>query len=374
MHGIKVLMAKNYIDNLSEEVKKGQREKAAQGHWPTVAPVGYLNNRMTHRIEVDPVRGPLVARLFELYATGEHSLKAITRTADEIGLRHPRADRRMTKSEIHRMLGRLIYTGDFVWLGQLYKGSHPPFITRATFDQVQAVLQRKPRARYPRQRHAFMGLLTCARCGCALTAEKKKAKYVYYRCTGYHGVCGNTYIREEQLARQLASVVAPIQIPPAIADDLAEALRVTEAEADVYRAEALRQLDQRRRVAVSKLDRGYDDYVGGKVSGEFWERKSQEWEAELQAIDAERARVNQPRTPIVATAAHILELAKQAVFLYETQDRAKQRRLLETVLSNCTFDRGTLCPTYTKPFDLLVRGNETGDWRGRRDSNPRPPA
>jgi site-specific DNA recombinase len=32
MHGIKVLMAKNYVDNLSEEVKKGQREKAAQGH------------------------------------------------------------------------------------------------------------------------------------------------------------------------------------------------------------------------------------------------------------------------------------------------------------------------------------------------------
>src|ERR1700674_5103939 len=68
MHGIKVLMAKNYVDNLSEEVKKGQREKAAQGHWPSVAPIGYLNNRATHRIEVDPVRGPLVARLFELYA------------------------------------------------------------------------------------------------------------------------------------------------------------------------------------------------------------------------------------------------------------------------------------------------------------------
>ena len=28
MHGIRVLMAKNYIDNLSEEVRKGMREKA----------------------------------------------------------------------------------------------------------------------------------------------------------------------------------------------------------------------------------------------------------------------------------------------------------------------------------------------------------
>src|SRR3546814_508944 len=31
MHGIKVLMAKHYIDNLSEEARKGQQEKAEQG-------------------------------------------------------------------------------------------------------------------------------------------------------------------------------------------------------------------------------------------------------------------------------------------------------------------------------------------------------
>jgi DNA invertase Pin-like site-specific DNA recombinase len=33
MHGIKVLMAKNYIDNLSEEARKGMQEKAEQGIW-----------------------------------------------------------------------------------------------------------------------------------------------------------------------------------------------------------------------------------------------------------------------------------------------------------------------------------------------------
>jgi site-specific DNA recombinase len=43
MHGIKVLMAKNYIDNLSEEARKGQQEKAEQGIWPTKTPLGYWN-------------------------------------------------------------------------------------------------------------------------------------------------------------------------------------------------------------------------------------------------------------------------------------------------------------------------------------------
>lgn len=35
IHGIKVLMAKNYIDNLSEEVKKGMLQKASQGEYPS---------------------------------------------------------------------------------------------------------------------------------------------------------------------------------------------------------------------------------------------------------------------------------------------------------------------------------------------------
>jgi site-specific DNA recombinase len=34
--GIKALMAKNYIDNLSEEVTKGMQEKAAQGTYPSI--------------------------------------------------------------------------------------------------------------------------------------------------------------------------------------------------------------------------------------------------------------------------------------------------------------------------------------------------
>jgi len=44
IHGIKVVLAKNFIDNLSEETSKGMSEKAAQGNWPSKAPYGYLNN------------------------------------------------------------------------------------------------------------------------------------------------------------------------------------------------------------------------------------------------------------------------------------------------------------------------------------------
>jgi hypothetical protein len=108
---------------------------------------GYVKNRETHRIDVGAARGPLVARVFERYATGDYSRKAITKLAFEMGLRHPRGDRRMTKSEVRRMLQRLVYTGEFMWMDKKYVGSHEPLITRETFDGVQAALRGRP----PRQ-------------------------------------------------------------------------------------------------------------------------------------------------------------------------------------------------------------------------------
>ncbi|MEK6536630.1 MAG: recombinase family protein, partial [Actinomycetota bacterium] len=54
VHGFKVLLAKNYIDNLREETAKGMLEKAQQGEFPDRAPLGYKNNKETHRIDVVP--------------------------------------------------------------------------------------------------------------------------------------------------------------------------------------------------------------------------------------------------------------------------------------------------------------------------------
>src|SRR5260370_3455371 len=78
MHGIKVLMAKNYIDNLSEEARKGMQEKAEQGFWPTIAPLCYRNvvgAGGKKIIETGPASAPLIARLFAWNATDQLSLK-----------------------------------------------------------------------------------------------------------------------------------------------------------------------------------------------------------------------------------------------------------------------------------------------------------
>lgn len=72
-HGMDVLIARRYIDNLSEEVQKGLRTKAAQGLWPSFAPLGYRNLVRADGKKIivpDAVLGPTVTQLFEWFATG----------------------------------------------------------------------------------------------------------------------------------------------------------------------------------------------------------------------------------------------------------------------------------------------------------------
>src|SRR3979490_1405430 len=107
MHGIKVLMAKNYIDNLSEEARKGMQEKAEQGIWPTVAPLGYRNvvgSGGKKIIEPDPDSAPLIAHLFEWYATGTLSLKEAAEKAKAAGLVYRKSGVPVPVSTVHTTL------------------------------------------------------------------------------------------------------------------------------------------------------------------------------------------------------------------------------------------------------------------------------
>ena len=173
MHGIKVLMAKNYIDNLSEETRKGMIEKAKQGIWPSFAPLGYVNvvgpdGKRT--IAPDPIAAPIVTRLFERFVKGDVSIKGLAR--DGIVLR----GRRLHPSLIHQILRKRIYTGDFDFDGTTYKGSHVPLVSRATWDRVQSILDGRTGHQSRQSKHQFTltGLVHCGHCGCLMVGELKK--------------------------------------------------------------------------------------------------------------------------------------------------------------------------------------------------------
>ena len=68
----------------------------------------------------------------------------------------------------------------------------------------------------------------------------------------------------------------------------------------------------------------------------------------------------------------ILELAQTAYSSYVAKNPHEQARLIKTLVSNSTFDRGSLSPTYVKPFDVFASGGKLviGSSGWTRTSNP----
>ncbi len=174
IHDINVAVARNYSENLREEVKKGMLEKASQSIFPGHAPFGYRNNKADRTIEIDPVDSATAKRMFELYATGAHTLTTVAKAI------HIETGKRMSHGNIHLILKNRFYTGSFVWRGVVYPGTHPVFLDPKLFERVQSVLTGHNRPKYSKRDVAFQGLMTCAYDGCMVTGEIQKGKYVWW--------------------------------------------------------------------------------------------------------------------------------------------------------------------------------------------------
>jgi site-specific DNA recombinase len=138
---MKVAIARFYTNNLSEEVKKGYAEKLAQGGRPGRAPLGYRSQDDNGRKKnvIDDRTAPFVKRLLENYATGNYSMKVLTRMAYEDGLRS-RTGHQLGISQIEMLLKQPFYYGAIKWNGKIYDFSvHEPLISKETFDKIQDV-------------------------------------------------------------------------------------------------------------------------------------------------------------------------------------------------------------------------------------------
>ena len=364
MHDIHVAVAKHYVENLKEEVKKGMREKAEEGIYPGRAPIGYRNNSLTRAIDIDPDRAPTVQRIFELYASGEHSLVTLRKTVlNELGIR-------LSRSYFEKILKNSFYLGYFVWQGVEYKGTHARLISAELFNRVQDVFAGRNKSKHRKHTFAFGGLLRCAHDGCAVTAELQKGKYVYYRCSHGRGKCSLPYMREQDVSDRLGHVLKDIYVPETIAHTIVTSLQADSTRAESERQQRIAGVQQRLATLRARMDQMYDDKLDGKIEEAFWGRKMNEWREQERALESEFSGLKATITADGAlTVKRIFELANKAHFLYLTRNQAERGQLLKSVLLNSETDGVSVWPVYRKPFDLIFQRGKNQEWSGRGDLN-----
>lgn len=185
MLNIAFSQSKYYVDNLSENIKRGIRQKLRNGIWPNRPPVGYFNDRNNRCIGIDRERAPLVRKAFELYASGNFALHELRSRMESIGFTSC-TGKRMSISDYQWMFCNPFYYGIMEFNGELYEGKHEPIISKRLWDRVQEVTALKSKPKTPQLKpYMYRGLFRCGECGCFITTETQKG----HNCAAPSALC-----------------------------------------------------------------------------------------------------------------------------------------------------------------------------------------
>jgi site-specific DNA recombinase len=360
IHGIRVLMAKQYVENLSEETRKGMLEKARQGLWPSYAPIGYINTAgpegsRTKIIEPDQARAPIIRLLFRACATGNYSLQELGKLAREHGLTFRMGKGRFGKSAVHKILRNRIYCGDVDWLGEIHEGLHEPLVTKAEWLQVQEILDGRSRLHGARGKHeyTFSRMIVCGHCGGLMTGQMHKS-FLYYHCNGHHGKCPAPYIREEALINAFTEVLGQLSFSDRTIETVVRLLETSRQQWLQFREAELRSLRLREANFRNRMSSLYDDRIEGVLPDWLYIQKRDELMACIGKVQSASAALVSRDGPNVPKAIELLETAQHANSKFLTMTLRQKRDLLQTVTLNSTWKDGKLTVAFRKPFDSIA--------------------
>ena len=139
--------------------------------------------------------------------------KTLKTAAIEMGLRTKKGEP-LAISQINKILKKPFYCGMMDTKYGIVEHCYEPLISQALFQQVQDVINgyhKKPH-KMAIKPFIFKGLITCSNCGCVVTPEIHKGRYVYYSCTNAKKICKRVYVKEEDLVKTLSEYLDQIAL------------------------------------------------------------------------------------------------------------------------------------------------------------------
>ena len=385
--------SKYYIDNLSENIKRGHRQKLKNGLWPQMAPLGYLNNKETKQIYVDKEKSPLIKKAFEAYATGKYMLKEIRKIINDLGLKG-RRDSLLSVSNFQYLLQNPFYYGLIRYNGEYFEGKQEPIIAKKLFDEVQEVMKRKSKSQKVDEMKFFLyrGFFHCGECGFTITADKKikpsGKEYTYYYCTkkNPNHICSqNIFTREEKISSQINETIQKVSLPDDWANKMLNELEIekeTKAQSSRFFAQ---KTESEIKAIDEKLEKLMNAYLESALNLAEYREAKNKLVNQKQLLKDKLTAFEQKSNNRFELAAKFINSIKQAEIIALQENPEQGRDFLKKIGSNFRLSGQKLFLDFKNPFKILAeaeprlwRGEATiaqnpnsENWRKGGDSNPR---
>jgi site-specific DNA recombinase len=387
--------SKYYVDNLSENIKRGHRQKLKNGLWPQMAPLGYLNNKVTKMVYVNKEKAPLLKKSFELYASGKYTLKNLRKIISDFGLVGTKG-KMLSVSNFQYLLQNPFYHGLIRYNGEYFEGKHEPIISKKLFDQVQEVMKQKSKPQIVDKMKYFLyrGFFRCAECGFTITADRKIKKsgkqYVYYYCTKknpHHHCNQNVFTNEENISSQIKTELQKVSFPDDWADWMISELQKEKrekAQSSVFFAQSTKE-------EISKLDEKLEKlmtaYLENALSLEEYRESKNQLINQKQVLKDKINAFEQKSNNRFELATKFIQASKEAKIIALQENPVAGRDFLKKIGSNFRIAEQTLNFDFKNAwkildnFNLSARSAEATNLknfnfeklRKRRDLNPRCP-
>lgn len=364
---LRVAIAKNYADNLSEEVRKGYNEKISQKIYPGKPKLGYISvgRGQAREIIPDPQKAPLMKELLEEFATGNYSAKTIRDKANSLGLTND-FKRKLSTTGTYRYLIDPFYYGYFEWNGKLYEGKHEPLISKETYDMNQRILKRGSYPRFRTHNYALKGIVKCGECHGMITWYERKGK-IYGECNikdknkdaCHQKKCG----REDKYIEEIVNILKTFQIyDKRLIEAIREELRKENQDQAVREELTLNQAETRIKQIRASLNTAYEDRINGIINIAKYQEIEKRYEEEQKGLEDTVKRIKKYSDKQKDIGLAIFDLAQNGEEIFEKATVEEKRTLLNTMFSNLYLLDGKMKyemnPAFKVMRDKVIQTND----------------
>lgn len=371
-----IMMAESYTNSISDNVKRSFEKMRQEGKITGTAPIGYLNKndgRGKTDIILDTDRAFLVKRIFEEYSTGLYSLKEIRKKTIEWNLKNKtKSNTYLSVSQIDKLLKNKFYYGVATYKGQDYKHIYPHIIDKDLFDKCDDVRngRHRNRSNTTKTDFIFKGMIKCKNCGCTVTPELKKGKYVYLRPNSKLG-CTCKQINETVALKEVEKVLNSMEFPPKLLENLNSILKNSIESKNEYSQAFLTKLSNDLKSIEKKLNRILDLFIDESITKTEYDKRKYELSVQKDNIESQIAKLNDANDDFEITVKYLLDVASRSYSLFKSSGIDVKRKILKLVFPNFYLDGQDLSYDIRKPFDLFIKGSTCSINLGWKDSNLR---
>jgi hypothetical protein len=303
--------------------------------------------------------GPLARKMFELFDTGNYSLKKLVEVMHKEGLRNLYGNK-IGKSRMHQYLSNPFFYGKMEWNGKIYDGKHEPLISKSLFDSVQLKLKRKIGApMYKKHLPVFKAKIRCATCGSIITWYIKKGHWYGAHNTGRQ--CPNrigTCLRQERVEEQIFPYfddLAPGS--DKVMEWLEGALKESHQEEITYNEKRKTEINRTIANADRRMEQAYKDKLDQAAPSALCEKLIADSIKEKETMLDLLEKLGKERTMYYEAGFAIHELALKAKDIYNSPKTSVEdkRLMLSLIFSNLYLNTREISVNYTFGFEFLTK-------------------